>query len=427
MFRLTSLVASLFFSTGAFAINLPEVPLDLSPPVLNAVDFAPEASGLKSYGPGLPLPTFLQIALGDVLAKPYVLAPEVAASTSLISVDLTLFEGGDTLSLLKRVLAPLGFIVRDVEGVLFVDSRVESDEPTIPSRIFVYEPSHREPVDLAAYSSLFPNLQFSFGGVPSGGAQNWKDRDISYSSFSPSIPGGSSYLVVRGDTPSLNEFKSFLNEVDTAVREVILRTYVLEVRDTENRDSAVNFVLSTLGGGVSTLPGGFQGGASGVRLALPSLSLSIQKLTSDSRVNLLSSPVLRASSGSMASARIGTDIPAVDSILTDGGQSQQSVSYQSAGVLLSIAPRVYGDSVHLEINQELSSFAPTELGFKEAPTKLSRSFASKVVAKPGEVILLGGLTDVIETETKSKGFFSRSKSKVKTYSELVVMIGVEVL
>ena len=114
------------------------------------------------------------------------------------------------------------------------------------------------------------------------------------------------------------------------------------------------------------------------------------------------------------------------SIVTYSGTSQQSVTYQSAGVLLNISPRILQESIRLLIWQELSSFVKTDTGLATTPTKLRRAFRSDVVARHGEVILLGGLSEFNQSQIKQGGFLGLgSTSKLDSQSEIVVLLQVQ--
>jgi type II secretory pathway component GspD/PulD (secretin) len=234
------------------------------------------------------------------------------------------------------------------------------------------------------------------------------------------------FLVVRGHPNDVQYLKNFLEQVDVPVPEVLLQAYVMEVRDAQSKDTAVQLIFSLLEGRLSGTMGTPAGDLSVLRLGGRDMALSIGRLTSDSRVRLISSPVLRASDGSVASVTIGTDTPTLGSIVTYSGTSQQSVTYQSAGVLLNISPRILQESIRLLIWQELSSFVKTDTGLATTPTKLRRAFRSDVVARHGEVILLGGLSEFNQSQIKQGGFLGLgSTSKLDSQSEIVVLLQVQ--
>jgi hypothetical protein len=426
-----------------FAAPAP-LPPPLPAPGFRSIPDVP-VGGLQTYGPGIPVAEFLRITLGDMARKPYVLMPDAAGATQHIAVDLSRWrrdKTADPLPLVREVMSGLGYSLRDVGGVLFVERRKEGTpaESAQPDTLYVYQPRHRTIGSLASYLGLWPALTFSYASgisvrAPSGSG-GARDGPAGQSSPGGVVGGATTYsqdnrdpsvLVVKGPALAVDAFKAFISQVDTPVPEVVLRAYVFEVRDTENKDSSTQLVLSILGGHLgATLGPAPSAAGDAVRLNLPNLSLAVGSLTGDSRVRLVSSPVLRAEDGSTATVTIGTDTPTLGAVVSQNGTTQQSVTYQSAGVLLSVSPRVLQDSIRLSISQELSSFVRTDTGLADTPTKLRRAFRSDVVARDGEVLLLGGLSEVQDTEAERKGFaWFGSKSKAKSSSDIVVLLKVE--
>lgn len=387
--------------------------LPLSPGVAALPDAPPD--GFRTYGDGLPLREYLKLALGDLAKVPYVLTSDVLAADSLIAADLSRLKtaGAKTiLSVVSESLASSGFALRKYEGVYFVE---RSGLPPRDSELFVYTPRHRSVSDLAGYFPMFERLRFTTTPAQTDTAYSGVDRD----------PGR---LVVRGPSSDIAAFKELLAQVDTPAGQVVINAHIIEVREVDSRDAAISVLLDLLRTDVSvssTAPG--IAATDVLRLVIPNLSVSISNLTTDSRVRLLSSPVLRASHGSTASAVVGTETPTLGAIVSQNGATQQSVSYQSSGVILRVSPRIFDESVRLDIEAELSSFVKTETGLATTPTKLRRSFKSDVIATPGEALLLGGLSESSETASRSSGWFSFARSRGETSSQVVVLLQVDKL
>lgn len=297
------------------------------------------ATGFQTFGNGLPLSEFLKVTLGELAGKPYVLSPEVSSSTLLISADLSRSRLKDPLPLVRAVLEPLGLEVRDLGGVLLVDKRREVKKQG-PEDTFIYRPRHRAVGSLATYFNMFPQLSFSYGA-------GLAVRTPTVSGSNPAAPGeplqptmssgattfsaqdkDPSFLVAAGSLDEVKRFKAFLAEVDVPVKQVLVKAYVFEVRTTDSNDGGVKIVGDILGGRVglsvgsasaSTTPDSF-------RLTLPNFSVALSALTGDSRVRLVSSPVIRTADGTVAEAVIDTVTPTVGSIVAQNGSTQQSVT-----------------------------------------------------------------------------------------------------
>jgi len=425
------------------------------------------------------LAEFLRVTLGESSRQAYVLMPSVSVHPVVITADLSRFGSADPLPLVRQVLSNLGLTITEVSGVLVIHPETALGGNAADQELWVYTPKHRTVAAMAAYFPLFPRLTFNYSSSPVPHTTEFATTDPygtssrlaiegTYPSMgSPSLDIGGAvltgqttgygaslsamvpqsistgfntspfldpsqasvapnFLVVRGHPNDVQYLKNFLEQVDVPVPEVLLQAYVMEVRDAQSKDTAVQLIFSLLEGRLSGTMGTPAGDLSVLRLGGRDMALSIGRLTSDSRVRLISSPVLRASDGSVASVTIGTDTPTLGSIVTYSGTSQQSVTYQSAGVLLNISPRILQESIRLLIWQALSAFVKTDTGLATPPTKLRRAFRSDVVARHGEVILLGGLSEFNQSQIKQGGFLGLgSTSKLDSQSEIVVLLQVQ--
>lgn len=422
----------LFAVSGVFAQALPP-PI---PPV-------PVASEFRTYGAGMPLSEFLRVTIGQVLGKPYVLSAAASQRTDTISADLSRVKASDLLPVVRAVLSASGLRLEVLPaGIYLVDvippaSEAKAAEP--PKEIRVYRPLHRPVQSFSSYLQLFPDVKLSYGqglsvraSTPAPSAEpggSLQLSNVSGASTFSQADGTPAELVAFGAKADLDRLFSLLAEVDRPVSAVQVRAYVYEVRTTDGNEDGVSIAASILGGRLSVKLGTASAGGDSLRISSGTSSLNalLGALRSDSRLTLVSSPVLVASDRSSASSVIGTETPTLGSIVTSAnGQIQQSVSYQSSGVLLSVSPTIFEESIRLVISQELSSFAATDTGLKDTPTKLKRSFSSDIVAHSGDVLLLGGLTETSTTKanTRSLGIFG-SRSSSFSSSELVVLLAVE--
>lgn len=432
-------------SYAATAAPLPPT-LQLPP----AIPAPPAAADFKTYGAGLPLAEFLRTTIGDILHKPYVLTPAVAVDVTPISADLSHVKPQDILPIVKDILDAAGYGLREVRSVYVIDKKPppEKVEARDSGKILIYRPKHRSVSDLSTYFSLFPKLQFAYGaglarpslspalvGGPNANSSNGQPSAPSMSAdFSSGATtynqttGDPSLLVIKGEQERLDEFASFMEQVDKEVHEVVVRAFVFEVRSTQSNQSGVSLTASILNNHLKLNAGGTPSNGDSLQLSLGSTSISavLGALASDSRVHLVSSPVLRAADASSASATIGTDTPTLGAVTTSNGAATQSIQYQSAGVILNVAPRVFEQSVRLKISQEVSSFVTTETGLSATPTKLRRAFVSDVVAHAGDVILLGGLSSAQTSSGKSRGLFGLGTNTGGTDTDdVVVMLAIE--
>lgn len=445
------LLSLLLTTTASFAAELPPPQVPGLPPL------PPAITDFRTQGAGLPLPELLRITLGGVLRKPYVLAPAVANETVLVSHDLSRIKSDDVLPVLQELLQMNGFSIKVVRGVFIVDkaaAQAQRDADNGNRELFVYQPRYRAVSSLSSYFNLFPKIQFSFssglqrqalspalqqsapasgGAMPATGGspapQVQMGADFSSGATTFSQPAGDvSVLVARGDPADLKQLRAFLPQIDTPVPQVIARAYVLEIRDTRRTDSGVSLAASILNDKLKLQLGSAPAAGDSIKFSSAGASVSavIGALSGDSRVRLMSAPVLRAADGTSASAAVGTDTPTLGAVSSQNGVQTQSVSYQSAGVLLTVAPRIFEDSIRLRVSQEVSSFVQTDTGLSATPTKLRRSFVSDVVTSAGDIILLGGLSDTktARGSNKSLWFFGTDTAEDSS-SEIVVLLAIE--
>ncbi|EFO4711081.1 type II and III secretion system, partial [Escherichia coli] len=85
--------------------------------------------------------------------------------------------------------------------------------------------------------------------------------------------------------------------------------------------------------------------------------------------------------------------------------------------------------IHITVHQELSSFVKTDTGISDSPTLLKREIDSTLVLNDGDVVVLGGLADSNDSDTKTgfsllpKWFSQRSSENSKT--DMVILLQVK--
>jgi general secretion pathway protein D len=112
-------------------------------------------------------------------------------------------------------------------------------------------------------------------------------------------------------------------------------------------------------------------------------------------VKVVSRPVVLASNDEEAEVVVGSQRPFVQvsrTLPSSDGARDQVVQYKDVGTKLSVRPTISIDgTVQLHVTQEVSN-ATTETAF-DAPVISTRSVRTDLLAKDGQTIVLGGLTD----------------------------------
>ncbi|MGH8353325.1 MAG: type II secretion system protein GspD, partial [Pseudomonas sp.] len=134
----------------------------------------------------------------------------------------------------------------------------------------------------------------------------------------------------------------------------------------------------------------------------------ITALSANSKSNLLSTPSLLTLDNQKAEILVGQNVPfQTGSYTTDAAGSSNpftTIERKDIGVTLKVTPHINeGATLRLEIEQEISSIAPTTQGVDAVDLITNkRSIKSTILAEDGQVIVLGGLIQDDVTQTDSK-------------------------
>ncbi|MGD8914822.1 MAG: type II secretion system secretin GspD [Candidatus Thiodiazotropha sp.] len=135
----------------------------------------------------------------------------------------------------------------------------------------------------------------------------------------------------------------------------------------------------------------------------------IQALESDSASNILSTPSLTTLDNQEAEIVIGQNVPFITGSYSSTGSSSssvnpfQTVTREDVGLTLKVKPQINeGNSIKLEIEQEISSIdASASTGTSDIVTK-KRTIKTVVMVEDGHTIVLGGLIEENLQQTEEK-------------------------
>ena len=134
-------------------------------------------------------------------------------------------------------------------------------------------------------------------------------------------------------------------------------------------------------------------------------SVLVQALGSSSKANLLSTPSITTLDNEPAEIVVGQNVPfRTGSYATDGNTLTPftTIERQDVGLTLRVVPRIHeGDSIRLEVSQEISSLVGAVTGAADLITN-RRSIDTTVLADNGDTIVLGGLISDDRTAVKSQ-------------------------
>lgn len=145
-----------------------------------------------------------------------------------------------------------------------------------------------------------------------------------------------------------------------------------------------------------------------IGLGTDSFGVLITALSANTKSNLLSTPSLLTLDHQKAEILVGQNVPFQTGSFTTSASGADNpfttIERQDIGVTLKVTPHINeGASLRLEIEQEISSIAPTIQGVNAVDLITNkRSIKSTILAEDGQVIVLGGLIQDDVTQTISK-------------------------
>lgn len=268
----------------------------------------------------VPLPKAVGMIYDEVLEKPYMLDPKLAADTRLISFHTT--ENQDFNQFITRYFDNMNIKVYERNGVVYL-AYIEPKPLKIIKHSFVYNPVHRDTEYLA---------QFLQG-----------EGQVSAS--------GDKLVYYYGTAEDIARIKSVLKSVDTPSREVVVTGYVFEVQDIAKEGSGINLLAKLLSGKLGIDIGYKQNYENFITVNAGNLDAMIELFRTDERFQVVSSPTLRVKSGSKGNFSVGSDVPVLSNVTYQDGRPIQSIEYRSSGVIFDIQPTIKSNAIDLKINQ----------------------------------------------------------------------------
>lgn len=264
----------------------------------------------------------------------------------------------------------------------------------------------------------------------------------------------SNALVVTTSPKNFARIRQIINDLDRVRRQVLIETLVAEVTLDSKGELGIqwstNWIRDAAGrvGGTSSAGtfGGLGALASGFQYLSTSdkLSMTIQALQTDGRLNVLSSPKILAMENQQAQISVGQDVPFItNSRITQNGDTVNTVQYRNIGVILKVTPHINEKGeVRMIVHPEVSEIGPQSEAVPISNGVTSPVFNDNfadttIVVNDGETAILGGLIRNELTDTVDKlpilgdipflGIAFRHKSTEKKKVELIVLMTPHVL
>jgi len=266
-------------------------------------------------------------------------------------------------------------------------------------------------------------------------------------------------IVVRGTAAAVAAIEPLIAELDVRRPQVLIEAAIVEITGDRSEQLGIQLGLNGAAEAVSNSAGtSFSNlglslrdvlGAIGVPTANSFAAngftgnfgqrgdwgILVQALGQSTRANLLSTPSITTLDNQPAEIVVGQNVPfRTGSYATDGNTLTPFTTIERAdvGITLRVVPRVHeGDTVRLEVNQEVSSLTNSVIGAADLVTN-RRSIQTTVLADDGQTIVLGGLISDDQVRSKSQvpvlgdipllGELFKSRKESKTRRTLFVFL-----
>ncbi len=274
------------------------------------------------------------------------------------------------------------------------------------------------------------------------------------SDFSVQADEATNSLIIKASSGQLKAVQGVVDKLDLRRAQVFVETVIAEVSLDQEAELGIKWnvgganVSSTTtssggtGGSTTTTTSagnlvdkdnrntvigtgalGFDTGNGGLNFSLLDfkkykLDVIVNAIKADSNSNILSTPTILTLDNEEAEIIVGQEVPFVTGRFNNGlnnstnqnadgqvtsvnvGSSFQTIERKDVGIKLKIKPQISdGDTIQLEVLQEISSVAPSTVQGQADLITNRRSIEAVVQVDDGQVVVLGGLIqdDVIDT------------------------------
>ena len=260
-------------------------------------------------------------------------------------------------------------------------------------------------------------------GTPFGGGDAGTQSDATSSSLAlgtrrsndeervrVSVDEPNNTLLILATREDYQRVLGVIQNLDIIPNQVMIEATIAEVTLTDDLKFGLRWHLDGKKSAYS-----FTGGSSfgsvfpgfSYALAAASAQVTLNALSTITKVNVISSPSLMVLDKQTATLQIGDQVPIVTQsavgVVAVNAPIVNSVNYRDTGVILSITPRIHESGrVFLKIEQEVSSVGATTSSTIDSPTIKQRRIKTTVQIKDGEALALGGLIQDQVNDTRNQ-------------------------
>ncbi|MCF6354428.1 MAG: type II secretion system secretin GspD [Candidatus Polarisedimenticolaceae bacterium] len=269
-------------------------------------------------------------------------------------------------------------------------------------------------------------------------------------------------LVITAPPLIMRSLKQVINQLDIRRAQVYIEAVIAELSDEKAVELGVEWQTASPGGirtedatiSNPATPGGkgfdaqsllpFTNVGQGFSLGYytgGSLRAAVRAFAKDTDTNILSTPSLLTMDNEKATIHVGENVPFVTGQYTPSTGNNTSTPFQTierhdVGIKLTVTPQINeGDTIKLEIEQEVSSVVPGTSGNELTTNK--RTLETTILVDDKQTIVLGGLIKDNLTESVSKvpllgdipilGLLFRNTSTTTNKTNLMIFLRPEII
>jgi general secretion pathway protein D len=272
-------------------------------------------------------------------------------------------------------------------------------------------------------------------------------------------------LVITAQPDVMQELERIIAKLDIRRAQVLVEAIIVEVQDGDALNLGVQWANTNGGGTQFTATGlptstvvnaaleykndgtfsstttGALGSFNGIAAGFYSGNWAglVTALSSNTKSNILATPSIVTLDNKEAAFNVGQEVPVVTgSQSSTAGSVFNTVERKTVGTKLKVTPQINeGDSVQMEIEQEVSSVASSTSSDSSSSASLGSTFNTRtvknaVLVKSGETVVLGGLLNNTTAESVYKvpllgdipvlGYLFRYSGTTKSKQNLMVFI-----
>lgn len=257
-------------------------------------------------------------------------------------------------------------------------------------------------------------------------------------------------IIIRTSPQNYPVILETIKRLDKVATQVMIEIMVAELTLDEKTQFGLEWAIKTGSGGFGIDTGSSLGGSigtSGGQLSAPGFSAFVketdkliglfQAYATDSKFNVLLSPMILTSENKPAMINIANEIPieTTTTYVPTGAVpvTTTSFQYKTVGIKLSVTPKINEERmVTLDINQEISQVNEADFSKYKSPPFFARQLQTSVVVNDKQSLILGGLIEDKQDNTRSVlpwlykipavGWLFGAKKDVTRKTELIMLI-----